>query len=71
MNLYYQIHGTRADCDFSGTANFTNTDPSKFSSIHIYVSALNIFNGLYRIFHCLIALRFEPSMWWMFSFSHY
>ncbi|CAL1370560.1 unnamed protein product [Linum trigynum] len=28
MNLYYQIHGTRADCDFSGTANFTNTDPS-------------------------------------------
>ncbi|CAL1390134.1 unnamed protein product [Linum trigynum] len=28
MNLYYQIHGKKSDCDFSGTGTFTNTDPS-------------------------------------------
>ncbi|CAN1136147.1 Glucan endo-1,3-beta-D-glucosidase [Linum perenne] len=28
MNLYFQKHGKRHDCDFSNTATFTNTDPS-------------------------------------------
>ncbi|CAI0448175.1 unnamed protein product, partial [Linum tenue] len=31
MNLYYQVHGKKSDCDFSGTGTFTNTDPSKFT----------------------------------------
>ncbi|CAN1290910.1 hypothetical protein LINPERPRIM_LOCUS20917 [Linum perenne] len=32
MNLYFQKHGKRHDCDFSNTATFTNTDPSMFTS---------------------------------------
>ncbi|CAI0377281.1 unnamed protein product [Linum tenue] len=32
MNLYYQSHGNKWDCDFSNSAVITNQDPSTYLS---------------------------------------